>query len=158
MATCGTPNANPTMFVTLSWIDADVTKNWLDCSWTNGETKEVYSTSISFGLTNTGYSSARWERDFVPGGGLISMFAYQTSSTTQEIRLKLETVQGVDLTDRFVRESTTDYRSYSDLGLLSVGDIPPQGSTNAQLISKQKNNTYTDVNGVTYTWVEGNNW
>jgi hypothetical protein len=39
---CGTPNADPTMFLTLSWTDEDETKSWGGCTWNNGETKEVY--------------------------------------------------------------------------------------------------------------------
>ena len=33
-----------------------------------------------------------------------------------------------------------------------------QGPGNYRVLSKQKNNTFTDVSGITYTWTEGNGW
>ena len=42
---CGTPNSDPTLFVTMSWLDMNIeTKDFLNCDWCNGETKEVYAT------------------------------------------------------------------------------------------------------------------
>jgi hypothetical protein len=43
---CGSANGNPTMLLTMSWTDADVTKNYLNCDWTNGEQKVVYTNSV----------------------------------------------------------------------------------------------------------------
>jgi hypothetical protein len=54
MLDCGTPNADPTLFVTVSWTDAASTKNLYGCTWCNGETKNVYSISFNqvYGNTN----------------------------------------------------------------------------------------------------------
>jgi hypothetical protein len=38
---CCPANANPTMFITLTWTDPDITKFWIACDWFNGETKEI---------------------------------------------------------------------------------------------------------------------
>lgn len=46
-ADCGTPNGDPTLFSTFSWTDADVNKTWLGCTWTNGETKEVFANTYN---------------------------------------------------------------------------------------------------------------
>jgi hypothetical protein len=35
------------MDITFSWSGADVTKNYLGCTWTNGETKEAYATTYT---------------------------------------------------------------------------------------------------------------
>lgn len=46
-ADCGTPNGDPTLLATFSWTDVDVNKNWLGCTWTNGETKEVFASTYN---------------------------------------------------------------------------------------------------------------
>ncbi len=44
---CGTPNDDPTLFATFSWTDTDISKSWLGCTWTNGETKEVFANTYN---------------------------------------------------------------------------------------------------------------
>jgi hypothetical protein len=60
MLACGTPNGDPTVFVTVSWTDPAPTKNWLGCTFTNGETKEVYSTSYSY-LPSASPTHINWD-------------------------------------------------------------------------------------------------
>ena len=45
--TCGTPNDDPTIMVTMTWLDAAETKVFFGCEWENGETKEMYATNYT---------------------------------------------------------------------------------------------------------------
>jgi hypothetical protein len=70
---CGTPNANPTMFVKLEWSGGPSTRQWLNCTWSNNQTREVYSTSY------TAPTMHQWQRNTM--GGNLS-FQNQTVFTS----------------------------------------------------------------------------
>ncbi len=160
--TCGTPNGDPTLLVTLTWTDSDETKEWVGCTWCNGQTKTVYASNYSY--FNTGdYAEEFWQRSKVGGGGFAGAFwmeAYYASSTSEppeRLLIDVPLVGGGNCRDEVSTYSTQSYRqNASCLGILGTGDMPvaPGGF----LLGKQKNNSYTDANGITYTWTEGTGW
>jgi len=60
---CGTVNGDPTLFITVAWDGVDATKSFLDCTWSNGETKEVYATNYGKDTDGsvTGFTTVRFE-------------------------------------------------------------------------------------------------
>jgi hypothetical protein len=134
--TCGTPNGDPTIEMTLTWTDSDTTKSWLGCTWTNGECKTVYADTYEFA-----YGRQVWDKD-TDGFGMRRAKALSTSVS---INLRGNT-------DKVL----SSYVFKNDLGILGVGDVPT--ISDYILLDKQKNNTFTDANGITYTWVEGTGW
>jgi hypothetical protein len=154
MAACGTPNADPTFFVTLSWDDpvdesssSGATMDFLGCTFTNGETKEVFSSFYknSTSLTPTSYDYERWRK-----GTSFELWRYGGNF------LKLATIKINSDRDFWSIVNTFIGRSTTDIGILTVGDVGQ--ITDYALLNKQKNNTFTDVNNITYTWTEGNGW
>ena len=58
MASCianplGLKGSDPTVFMTISWTDSDLTKTYVGCTWCNGETKEVFSSDYNGPLNTT---------------------------------------------------------------------------------------------------------
>jgi hypothetical protein len=145
--------------MTLSWLDADVTKSFLGCTWTNGQSQELYATSYGTFSLNTPYFSygESWTRSFGVSNRLkMSIFAngftLNANNLTQSIGLFVN-----NNTDRFSWGGGSLLTTpITELGILSLADRPQP--VNAYLRTKQKNNTFTDVNNITYTWVEGNGW
>jgi hypothetical protein len=161
MLACGTPNADPTQFITLSWIDADPTKSWLGCTWTNGETKEVYSTTYGELAAGSSYTN-NWRRK--PGANesfaLTRKFVGTAGFNGEgKAQIFIRPVGLGGLADYFINYfSITSTFNYTYLGgLISIGDVG-QGTNDYLIKNNQKNNTFTDVNDVTYTWTQGNGW
>jgi hypothetical protein len=166
---CGTPNADPTLDVTVTWTDADATKDYLGCTWTNGECKEVYATSYNLQynprpVTGTDMNINNWNR--VISGDKLGMAGTTILATTTFSDAKLGEIDVIrnqdtnfDLNIRVSywfgsRYSTlvnnTNVASYIPaLTMLSYG--VPIGSTN-------RNGTVTTTNGLTITWTEGTGW
>jgi hypothetical protein len=134
------------------------TKDWLGCTWTNGETKEVYAISYGTVSLNTPYFSygESWRRSLA-GGNRFGMnifangFTLNANSLTQSIGLRVNYDN-----DKFSWGGGSIIGYFSYLGILSLADRPQPA--NAYLRNKQKNNTFTDSNNITYTWNEGNGW
>ncbi len=163
--TCGTPNGDPTLLVTLTWTDDDLTKEWVGCTWCNGQTKTVYASNYNY--FNTGdYAEEFWARTKVGGPGTFNgaffmerYYAYTTSEPPERILINLPytLTAGGGCRDEFDTYTTQSFRTNAScLGILSIGDMPV--TPPAFLLSKQKNNSHTDANGITYTWTEGTGW
>jgi hypothetical protein len=140
------------------------TKSWAGCTWTNGETKEVYATNYfqyaggssytELWLRNTGTNSAadvlKMNRRFFGTTGL--------AIAEGRAYLGLRPTGSIGKGDLFVNYfSLTSTFNYAYLGILSIGDVG-QGANDYLLNHKQKNNSFTDANNVTYSWTEGNGW
>ncbi len=178
--TCGTPNGDPTLLVTLTWTDADETKDWLGCTWCNGQEKTVYADTydlytgqITPTFTSRVYSE-RWRLGpaLAPKLGMrrgIHQYGTGTSPATFVpsfyyfgANVTVQTVLGSGKKDTIFRVDSTvgtmtgPYMYNSDLGILSLGDMPASGDY--KLLGKQKTNSYTDANGITYSWKPGAGW
>ncbi len=159
--TCGTPNGDPTLLVTLTWTDSDDTKQWLGCTWCNGQQKEVYATLYDASTVFTG-TEQEWDRNLS-----LRMRGFHYDDITsdaedpQTLKLTLKTVLGNIYKDdfRWYGSTGTAGAVANDLGIINVTDVEnvPAGLGN-QLLTKMKNNSYTDANGITYTWTEGTGW
>jgi hypothetical protein len=165
MLACGTPNGDPTLFTTLSWIDADVTKDWLGCTFTNGETKEVYGEyEINPGTPTTAFEQWGIQQGTI-NNGRFGMSMFTTQALAGGINGGVVTIKGTPIGG--INGRSYLYGSGSNTFSISTGlggvigfveaDMPYNRGSYL-LLAKQKNNAYTDVNGVTYTWTEGNGW
>ena len=162
LAGCGTSNTDPTIFMTLSWVDSDVTKDWLGCTWTNGETKEVYATGYGASVNSISGYKEYWNRQVATNGDKLIIDRSITASYTTAIWIMQLRLNIVGANNELVSSLGYDgISTYSSTGLggvigFNAGDKPTTGSY--KILNKQKNNSYTDANGVTYAWTEGNGW
>ncbi len=168
MLACGTVTGDPTLFVTLTWVDADVTKSWLGCTWTKGEIKEVYATGYSKGVDSVaGYPSAgeSWRRnqpfdnDLTIYNSIWDAANHNTLTShiaTMVVRLRNGNFPGQDIYTDYIRKYTWTTSYSFNIGAISSGDLISW--PDYRLINKQKNGSFTDANNVTYAWSEGNGW
>ena len=63
----------PRVAVTLSWTDTDTTKNYLGCTWSNGEKKQICPTTYQ--NTTTGTASKSEEDWIINDQGIIRLAA-----------------------------------------------------------------------------------
>jgi hypothetical protein len=165
--TCPNPapvTTYPTMLMRLEWTDGDTTKNWLGCDWCNGETKEVYASHYGYFTASTS-AGEFWQREKVGGpGGFLDAFwmeayyVYTTGVTPEGLVINLPYAGTLGSCRDEVSTITPSsyYQNASCLGILNLGDMPV--SSGGFLLGKQKNNSYTDANNITYTWTEGSGW
>ena len=174
---CGTPNANPTILVTLTWTDPDVTKNYLGCTWTNGETKEVYSTtyqlnfySSTFGTFTDFYTIFKggretWDRS----SGILLLRSFNSIKLGQSSMINNSSIDAANYiklnpltavkADKVLWYTKSPYTGtdiqYNDFGAVTAGPKPTIGDYR---ISNNFFTQHTDTNGVTIAWTRGNGW
>ena len=154
IGSCGTPNADPTVFVTVVWTDLDATKNYLGCSWCNGETKEVYATNYvkqSGYMTSTNDNKESWIRTvagdkifmkMLSGGGAHSGAAY-CYGLGGGIQVRNNYSLFYDhITSNLASDNLNEYNINAFSALIQDAMF---GYT-------------TTTSGVTITWARGNDW
>jgi hypothetical protein len=115
----------------------------------------VYSTSYVSGPGATTFTIGRefWKKNasFQLNRGVYSGGSLYT------VKNNIDLIGG-NYGDGFYQSfgTNTSSRTINLMGLLVVGDLPT--SNDYLLLTKQKNNTFTDVNDVTYSWEEGTGW
>ena len=170
---CGTPNGDPTLLITLTWTDADATKTWLGCTWTNGEEKEVYSTSYIDNLAGTtsvaGNStwsnwSHKWQKGTFKLAKYLNHMIFLGVPNASRLGNAFLEIQGVKDQARYAtgiagQGQTITSMWYTSVGVLGVSDAPKGDGNNVEI---NKPNmmpaSYTDSNGITYAWKQGNGW
>jgi hypothetical protein len=172
LATCGTPNADPTINMTVSWIDADVTKNWLGCTWTNGETKVVYASTYNDiyqppNTTNTFFPYGRyWRKNWNKNGQFFmgrNFSTFDAPYPTTYIdhsgaNMYISPVGSPgNILDYFTVNRFIGTYTVANLGILSTGDRGALANVNLNQPNFMPN-SFTDSNNITYTWTEGNGW
>jgi len=136
--------------VTLTWTDSDVTKGWLGCTWTNGETKEVYAT---------------WWRPADPGElpfcrctwnvGADFLFAIQATYELRELR-----VDGPSFYFRKNDNTMLAFPPYSQFITTAVASYNTNKSAMCGLTdnSMVDSGSITSTDGLTISWGRGNGW
>jgi hypothetical protein len=142
-------------------LSSGSTKSWLGCTWRNGETKELYTTSYELKSDESPNNMwERWIRSITVDNAVRMRRTYQNSNgfgTRDGATLSLDGPENTQF-DMF-RVNSSPFFNYNtaNIGILNVGDVG-QGPGDYRLLGKQKNNTFTDASGVTYDWTEGNGW
>jgi len=164
IGSCGTPNADPTVFVTVVWTDLDATKNYLGCSWCNGETKEVYATNYTL-LTGSLTQEERWDRNVGSFGNrldiqkLSNKFTSFPSSTYINVGIVALTatngVAGLNVRNRQYNNNGT---SSNTLNVLSQNINKANLILGDYRIHEDMFGSVTSTAGVTITWARGNDW
>jgi hypothetical protein len=138
------------------------TKSFLGCTWTNGETKEVYPLSYTVTSSTTPFLAygEQWAR-YITFANVFSMGRFANGFTPNFTNGSNDINQRLNLNGDTYRWQSGNLipptpSALPSLGILSVGDRPIPAD--AMLLTKQKNNTFTDSNNITYTWGEGNGW
>jgi hypothetical protein len=141
------------MFITVSWTDPDVTKNWLGCTWTNGEQKEVYTTSYQL-QNQYGLFREYWRRSIASSRFAFGRQANAAQPNTIGFGIEYNNVLESDYVLWFY--TFTSIATFQ-LGILSLGD---RGTTMNYRVNQAPYmpNSYTDSNNITYTWTQGNGW
>jgi len=187
-AACGVPNADPTMFVTMTWTDLDVTKDFLGCTWTNGETKEVYSTFYTKSRFGSPYSPGApqeeevWANSTAPNGERVRMEAFGSPFVGfsggvrhDEVALGIGTAKEWG-TQNFLPVSS-NVASFSPVG---TGVLPYTNNAfgghpsfyiaypftsgwafhgdPGYIKTQQRSAFVTFTNGITISWSQGNGW
>jgi hypothetical protein len=131
------------------------TKDWLGCTWTNGETKEVYPDTYEL---NGGLYFETWRRSPNTMTNNFRMNrSFSTSTLQGTVKLGLNGPDNLHQHGFDVYTFTTTTTG-SDFGILVPGDVG-QSSMNYRLLDKQAGtNSFTDVSGVTYNWSRGAGW
>jgi hypothetical protein len=165
---CGTSNANPTMLITMSWTDADVTKSFLGCTWTNGEQKDVFSTSYSRNTTLPYTGSEGWAR--VIGGNRFVMGGHASAAGgwEHENEVKIDGARNLVFGSGGLTPTSVGVSSRTPTGSYPFGGpwnpayttpgfkLVRNGS--AYIQDSQLSGTVTYTDGVTVSWGEGSVW
>jgi len=157
---CGTPNSDPTMIVTMSWTDVDVTKSYLGCTWTNGETKELYTT---FYQAVVG-SLETWRRDAGPDPQLFHLHGNEyypgTAPSLYETILGGASIGVVYHTNYRLQifKDSTFTGSSGNVGVSASSPTAGALVTGAPIAPSHKSGSVTFTNGITVSWGEGNLW
>jgi hypothetical protein len=155
METCGVPNANPTIYITMSWTDVDVTKNYLGCSWCNGETKEIYvgTYTLYYNTTTTstqetwGVSNSANDRIFLKaqnGGGAYSK-AIRVVHPDEPMSLYASNIANVFYNHPVVNVGSDNINEYA---------FDPFSGR----IDSAQFGFVTSSAGITITWIQGSGW
>jgi hypothetical protein len=154
-AKCGTPNGNPTVLIKAEWTDLDVTKNFFGCTFTDGQTYEMYST----GYTDTS-STHSWRR-LASANELELMAKYSGSFTGfayARIDLNTATSQYIGSAYNYSGATAITYGSmWSSMAGLDPTNMPYKPSP-AEINSIGHFGSATGIGGVTITWSQGSGW
>ena len=165
------------MFITLAWTDADVTKDWLGCTWNRGETKEVFTTTYAKHGTPVPsspyvyYEFEVWDRatgvdqndqrfrldGFVSASGGFGHFIHHRIAAGQGLRVGTGISPDYDSVAAF----TPAYSS----GMFG-GPFAPMTDGSFQLVrvgsgylqSGQFTGMVTFTDGLTISWSQGSGW
>lgn len=163
---CGTPNADPTIMLTMSWTDPDVTKDFLGCTWNNGETKELYSTFYRLDISyfgSPGLDYQTWRRS--PGAPLNDRMQFNGNNNPFPAVFGRLLIDGNDTAVDFFAYIARDYinNSYtivSNQTLNGVTAINPSLSNIFRGVPINPNITgsLTTDDGLTLSWAPGAGW
>ena len=159
MATCGTSNANPTMFVTLTWSGGGSTKDYLGCTWTSGETKEVYSTTYTQDASPN-ILKEEWEAKEV-FDRIQLVGKDNTNYTSYASCMIFVHYNGLGSPNNFYRKEYTYFNSNNLSAYQTSGynfNLVEGYPIHANMKSGSLSGASTSTNGLTISWAEGNGW